>query len=83
MRVNRKGQITIPKSVRELAGLLAHTEVEFEYSDGGLILRRAGAADPNGAARIRAANESARGSANEPMFKNWGTDRIMAFLRPE
>jgi len=27
--------------------------------------------------------EQARGSANEPMFRGWTTDQIMAFLRGE
>jgi AbrB family looped-hinge helix DNA binding protein len=35
-----KGQITIPKEIREKLGLLPHTEVEF-YTDGNeLILRK-------------------------------------------
>ena len=32
MRINVKGQVTIPKEIRERAGLLPHTEVEFVYN---------------------------------------------------
>lgn len=30
MRITSKGQVTIPAEIRERAGLLPHTEVEFE-----------------------------------------------------
>ena len=85
MRITSKGQVTIPQDIRERAGLLPHTEVAFEYSGGQVLLRRSGAAGSGAkySARIRAAVEKARGSANEPMFKGWNTERIMAFLRPE
>jgi len=29
MRITSKGQVTIPRKIRERAGLLPHTEVEF------------------------------------------------------
>ena len=85
MRITSKGQVTIPQDIRERAGLLPHTEVAFEYRGGKVILRR-GSGTVTGAkhaARIRAAIETTRGTANEPMFKGWNTERIMAFLRPE
>jgi AbrB family looped-hinge helix DNA binding protein len=31
MRITSKGQVTIPADIREKAGLLPDTEVEFEY----------------------------------------------------
>ena len=31
MRITSKGQVTIPQDIRERAGLLPHTEVEFVY----------------------------------------------------
>ncbi len=85
MRITSKGQVTIPQDIRERAGLLPHTEVAFEYKGGQVILRRGNtaAAGAKHSSRIRAAIEKTRGSANEPMFKGWSTDRIMAFLRPE
>ena len=30
MRITSKGQVTIPADIRERAGLLLHTEVDFE-----------------------------------------------------
>jgi len=31
MRITSKGQVTIPQNIREQAGLLPHTEVDFVY----------------------------------------------------
>jgi AbrB family looped-hinge helix DNA binding protein len=36
MRITSKGQVTIPVEIRERAGLLPHTEVEFEF-DGKVV----------------------------------------------
>ena len=36
MRITSKGQVTIPQDIREQAGLLPHTEVEFVY-DGKTV----------------------------------------------
>lgn len=36
MRITSKGQVTIPIDIRERAGLLPHTEVEFEF-DGKAV----------------------------------------------
>lgn len=83
MRINSKGQVTIPRRLRERTGLLPHTDVTFGYSAGKVILRPSRDTGAQNATRIRAAINSSRGSANEPMFKGWGTGRIMAFLRPE
>ncbi len=41
MRVTTKGQVTIPVEIREKAGLLPHTEVEFELDARGVRIRRA------------------------------------------
>ena len=84
MRITSKGQVTIPQAIREKAGLLPHTEVEFHYVRGQVVLRPV--IEPNlareeGMSPIRAAIRRARGSATEPMFKGWSTDQIMAFLR--
>jgi len=37
MRITSKGQVTIPQAVRERAGLLPNTEVDFVI-DGDLVL---------------------------------------------
>jgi AbrB family looped-hinge helix DNA binding protein len=36
MRITSKGQVTIPAEIREQAGLLPHTEVDFEF-DGEVV----------------------------------------------
>ncbi len=45
MRINEKGQITIPINLRKRYGLLYNTEVEFVADNDGIrITNRAGAA---------------------------------------
>ncbi len=44
MRITSKGQVTIPADIRERAGLLPHTEVEFEFDGQGVLIVRAKAA---------------------------------------
>jgi AbrB family looped-hinge helix DNA binding protein len=40
MRINRKGQVTIPIEIRRAAGLLPNTDVKFVYEDDTIILRK-------------------------------------------
>jgi len=40
MRITSKGQVTIPKHVREKLGLLPHAEVEFVIRGRNVSLRR-------------------------------------------
>jgi AbrB family looped-hinge helix DNA binding protein len=78
MKLTSKGQVTIPQDIRERAGMLPHTEVEFEYRENGeVVIRPVRRALSKGAQAVA----SARGSANEPMFRGWSTDQIMSFLR--
>jgi AbrB family looped-hinge helix DNA binding protein len=77
MRITSKGQVTIPQAIRERAGLHPHMEVEFEFRKGEVVLRPT--KGQKSAARL--AIEHARGTGDEPMFKGWTTDQIMAFLR--
>lgn len=41
MRITFKGQVTIPAEIRELAGLLPHTEVNFEFDGKAVRIVRA------------------------------------------
>ncbi len=77
MRITSKGQVTIPQEIREEAGLLPNTEVEFEFVRGTVRIRKARAAkEPSrGAAAVRAL----RGRANARMT----TEQILALTRPE
>jgi AbrB family looped-hinge helix DNA binding protein len=41
MRIGERGQVTIPKEIRERFGLRPNTEVEFQIENGSIILRKA------------------------------------------
>ncbi len=71
-RVTRKGQVTIPKRVREHLGIEPGSVVEFELgADGRIVLVKAGAKPaPSRFARVR-------GTATVKMT----SDEIMALLR--
>lgn len=45
-KVGERGQVTIPKRFRDLLGIRAGEEIEFQLEDGKLILRRALDRDP-------------------------------------
>lgn len=73
--VTSKGQVTIPKPVRDLLGITAGTAVEFTLDrDGRVVLTRA---DSN--ARPVSRFERLRGVAGAGM----STDAIMALTRGE
>ncbi len=38
MRVTTKGQVTIPRNVREVLGIVAETEIEFREDNGRFYL---------------------------------------------
>ena len=41
MKVGERGQITIPKAIRDKFGFRPHTEVEFDLVNGSVVLRKA------------------------------------------
>ncbi|MGA9522144.1 MAG: AbrB/MazE/SpoVT family DNA-binding domain-containing protein [Myxococcaceae bacterium] len=75
MRITSKGQVTIPKELREKTGLLPNVEVEFELDGKGLRIRRAKA--PRGPSRGAAAVQRLRGTATVKMT----TEQILALTR--
>jgi AbrB family looped-hinge helix DNA binding protein len=78
MRITSKGQVTIPQAVREQAGLLPQTEVEFVVErDGVRIVKAQGASRPSRGTR---AVERLRRSAGHVSMS---TDEIMAMTRGE
>jgi antitoxin PrlF len=74
--VTIKGQVTIPKAVRDLLGIKPGNAVNFEMSpDGQVVISKAGA---GGGRRRRASRfERLRGSAGPGM----STDEIMRLTR--
>jgi AbrB family looped-hinge helix DNA binding protein len=75
MRITSKGQVTIPADIRERAGLLPHTEVEFEFD--GKVVR---------IVRARARRKDGRGARLVAHLRGRGdvamsTDAIMALTR--
>jgi AbrB family looped-hinge helix DNA binding protein len=77
MRITSKGQVTIPVEIREKAGLLPGTEVDFEIDGQGVRIVRATA--PRGETRGQRAVRLLRGSGTVRMT----TDEIMALTRGE
>jgi AbrB family looped-hinge helix DNA binding protein len=75
MRITSKGQVTIPADIRERAGLLPHTEVEFHLE--GTSVRIVRAAEQGASGRSRRLIDRLRGSASVRMT----TDEIMALTR--
>jgi AbrB family looped-hinge helix DNA binding protein len=41
MKVGERGQVTIPKPIRDQFGLGPQVDVEFKISDGRIVLRKA------------------------------------------
>jgi AbrB family looped-hinge helix DNA binding protein len=78
MKINSKGQVTIPKAVRQRAGLHPHCEIEFEVRPNGDVILRPLA---RSASSLRASLERVRGSANASEFKGMSTDAYLSFLR--
>ena len=75
MRVTEKGQVTIPKNVRDAVGIGAGSEVEFVLDGDTIMLRKVHEAPSRGnrlAARLRGRGDVAL-----------TTDEIMAMTRSE
>ncbi|MGF1595527.1 MAG: AbrB/MazE/SpoVT family DNA-binding domain-containing protein [Acidimicrobiales bacterium] len=73
MKVTEKGQVTIPKEIRDALGIGAGTEVEFERRDDTILVRKRADRPSRGhklAERLRG-----RGDVNMT------TDEIMALTR--
>ncbi|MBA3778341.1 MAG: AbrB/MazE/SpoVT family DNA-binding domain-containing protein [Chloroflexi bacterium] len=78
MRITSKGQVTIPRDIREGAGLLPHTEVEFVLERDGvrIVKARQGRRPTRGAMVV---DHLRRGAGRVSM----STDAIMALTRGE
>jgi AbrB family looped-hinge helix DNA binding protein len=75
MRITTKGQVTIPQRLRERFGLTPATEVDFEATDRGILIRPARSREEE----LRQRLMKATGSATVPIT----TDEIMRLTRGE
>ena len=75
MRITSKGQVTIPREVRERFGLLPHTEIEFLVEGNTVTIRK----NKTSSKRGRGLVEQMRGRATVRM----STDEIMKLTRTE
>lgn len=84
MRITSKGQVTIPKELRDRLGLLPGTEVEFVEEDGEARVRRAeGGGRRRGeelVAHLREAGKNYTMTTEEVMRltrgEDWGSERL-------
>lgn len=76
MRITSKGQVTIPQPLRERAGMMPGTDVEFEWTEGGLRLVKS-APSAKGKTRGQKLVESLWGAGDYGM----STDEIIALMR--
>jgi AbrB family looped-hinge helix DNA binding protein len=74
MMVTDKGQVTIPKQLRDQLGLGPGTDVEFVVERGQLVVRRS-----ERSRRGRRLAERLRGRGDVPL----STDEIMALTRAD
>jgi AbrB family looped-hinge helix DNA binding protein len=77
MRITSKGQVTIPAEIREKAGLLPHTEVEFRFDGKVVRIVRARTKNRNNRGARLVAHLTKRGDVA------MSTDEIMALTRGE
>jgi antitoxin PrlF len=73
MRVNKNGQVTIPKELREELGIGAGSEVCFERSEDAILIRKVSSGPSRGPRLV----ERLRGRGDMVMT----TDEILALTR--
>jgi antitoxin PrlF len=83
MQVTEKGQVTIPKHIRQAAGVAPGSQVSFSLEGSKIVITpvATGMKDDR-RAKLRAAAARVRKSMS-PEFRQLGADEIMAFLRAE
>ncbi|HUQ62791.1 MAG TPA: AbrB/MazE/SpoVT family DNA-binding domain-containing protein [Acidimicrobiales bacterium] len=74
MRVTEKGQVTIPKELRDALGFGAGTQVVFERADDAIVVRKV----QGGSSRGRQLADRLRGRGDVRL----STEEIMELTRP-
>ena len=80
MRITSKGQVTIPQDIRDAAGFLPNTEVDFVIDGDLVLLVKAAAAHPRPTRGRRAITALTSAGAD---FGGASTDALLALLRGE
>ncbi|MDS1138924.1 AbrB/MazE/SpoVT family DNA-binding domain-containing protein [Pusillimonas sp. SM2304] len=81
MQVTEKGQVTIPKRLRDAAGILPGSQVSFALEGGKIIIQKVSMGTDDRRKALRAAAKRVRTSLDKP-FRQMDSEAIMAFLRP-
>ena len=81
MRITSKGQVTIPVAIRERAGLMPNTEVEFVYEGGDVVIRRQRRGKRNG--KLSRGERLVAHLRAHPGDGKMTTDEILALMRGE
>ena len=79
MRMTSKGQVTVPKRLRELADIGPGSEVDFEFAGGKIILSRGDRIRRPGSTRGERVVEALRDSRSRN--RELTTDQIMRLMR--
>ena len=81
MLVTEKGQVTIPKHIRQAAGVAPGSEVTFSLEGSRIVITPVGTGvKDDRRAKLRAAAARVRKSLGSE-FKQLGADEIMKFIR--
>jgi AbrB family looped-hinge helix DNA binding protein len=80
MRLTSKGQVTIPRDIRELAGMAPGSEVEFQFRQGRVWIEKVEADQATRHRKILAALGEIAGSATNTKLR---TDDILRLTRGE
>lgn len=79
MRVTSKGQVTIPKAIRDRAGISAGSEVEFRVDGDAVVVERVRGRKRPGMSRGEKAVQALSGTRTRN--RELSTDELMKLLR--
>lgn len=82
-RVTSKGQVTIPKGVRDKLGIAAGDDVGFHEEGEVFVLKKTpeSGTETRGERMVRMMREAGRRLKRNPEFENMTTDEYMEMIR--